>query len=115
MAPGMVGKRSRRNYDEPDTADEAEAPPPVPCWLCPRPLGKTPEWHHPVPKSRGGKAVVAMHPICHQTLHANFSNSQLARIGDNVAALLAEPEMAKFLDWIADKDPEFYVRTAKRK
>ena len=33
----------------------------VTCWLCGRPTGKTVISHHPVPKSRGGRDVVAMH------------------------------------------------------
>lgn len=45
-------------------------------------------WHHPVPKSRGGRAVVAMHPICQQTLIANFTNSELQQHGMEVASLL---------------------------
>jgi hypothetical protein len=53
----------------------------VPCWLCCRPLGQRCEWHHPVPKSRGGRDVVPLHPICHRTIHACFDNARLARIG----------------------------------
>ena len=49
------------------------------CWLCERPLGERVEWHHPVPKSRGGRMTVAVHPICHRTIHATLSNAQLAR------------------------------------
>jgi hypothetical protein len=59
--------------------EEEEAPPPLPCWLCGHPVGATIDWHHPVPKSRGGRDVVPMHPICQQTLIANFSNSELQR------------------------------------
>ena len=29
-----------------------------PCWLCHRLLGQRMEWHHPVPKSRGGRETV---------------------------------------------------------
>ena len=61
----------------------------VVCWLCGRPTGKSIVWHHPVPKSRGGRDVVPMHPICQQTLTANFTNSELERSGNDVAALLA--------------------------
>ena len=49
------------------------------CWLCTRPLGERVEWHHPIPKSRGGREKVAIHPICHRTLHARFSNGELQR------------------------------------
>lgn len=44
----------------------------VHCWLCGRPTGKTIVWHHPVPKSRGGRDVVPMYSICQQTLITNL-------------------------------------------
>ena len=63
----------------------------LPCWLCGRPLGARIEWHHPVPKSRGGRETVAVHPLCHRTIHATFTNAQLAR---DFAAALAEAGFA---------------------
>ena len=86
----------------------------VPCWLCGRPTGKTIIWHHPVPKSRGGRDVVPMHPICQQTLIANFTNSELQRHGMDVEGLLALPNVRKFVDWVANKDPDFNATTAKK-
>ena len=85
------------------------------CWLCSRPLGERVDWHHPIPKSRGGRAKVAIHPICHQTLHARFSNGELQRLGQDVATLRFDPEIARFLTWIEDKDPDFHVPTHRRK
>jgi len=32
-----------------------------------------------VPKSRGGRATAAVHPVCHRSLPALFSNAELAR------------------------------------
>lgn len=93
-----------------DDASEAV----VACWLCGRPIGKTIVWHHPVPKSRGGRDVVSMHPICQQTLMANFTNSELQRHGTDVEALLANPNVRKFVDWVANKDPDFTATTAKK-
>lgn len=84
------------------------------CWLCGRPTGKTIIWHHPVPKSRGGRDVVPMHPICQQTLIANFSNSELQRHGTDVETLLANPNVRKFVDWVANKAPDFTATTAKK-
>lgn len=92
--------------------DKSEA---TTCWLCQRPLGRRTEWHHPVPKSRGGRVTEPVHPICHRTLHATFSNAELARKGSEAAVLRTEPEIAKFVRWIADKPPDFHARTAKRK
>ena len=94
--------------------DEESAPAAVPCWLCGRPAGKTTVWHHPVPKSRGGRDVVPMHPICQQSLIANFTNSELQHHGMDVEGLLANPAVRKFVDWVANKDPDFTATTAKK-
>jgi hypothetical protein len=86
----------------------------VPCWLCGRPTGKIIIWHHPVPKSRGGRDVVPMHPICQQMLTANFTNSELQRYGMDVEGLLATPTIRKFVDWVANKDPDFTATMVKK-
>ncbi len=110
----MARKFSKRDpYGELDRAEEAPAEV-VACWLCGRPVGKVVVWHHPVPKSRGGRDVVPMHPICQQTLTANFTNSELQRAGMDVDALLAHPAVRKFVDWVAGKDPDFTATTAKK-
>ena len=108
--------RKRSKYDSyAETPDEAAAPPPVvACWLCGRPTGKTIVWHHPVPKSRGGRDVVPMHPICQQTVMANFTNAELQRHGTDVDALLLNSNVRKFVDWVAKKDPDFTATTAKK-
>jgi len=85
------------------------------CWFCARPLGSRVEWHHPVPKSRGGREKRAIHPICHRTLHARFSNAELERIGDAPDLLRADEEIARFLAWIANKEPDFHAPTRRRK
>jgi hypothetical protein len=110
-----MGRKHSKHDSYSDPAGEEGAPPPVvACWLCSRPTGKTIVWHHPVPKSRGGRDVVPMHPICQQTLMANFTNSELQRHGHDVDALLASPNVRKFVDWIAKKDPDFTATTAKK-
>ena len=81
------------------------------CWLCSRPLGRRIEYHHPVPKSRGGRETVAIHPICHRSLHRTFSNAELALFGGSAAAIRADPRIGRFLDWIANKDPDFHAPT----
>ena len=87
----MARKHSRPDpYGDLQREDEVPAAA-VPCWLCGRPTGKTIVWHHPIPKSRGGRDVVPMHPICQQTLIANFTNSELQRHGMDVDGLLAKP------------------------
>ncbi|MBP0615584.1 HNH endonuclease [Jiella sp. KSK16Y-1] len=83
--------------------------------MCERPLGRRVEWHHPLPKSRGGRKTVPVHPICHRTLHATFTNLELARIaaaGDDIRQASA---LRPFLDWIAGKPPDFHAPTKRRK
>ena len=83
------------------------------CWLCARPLGALREQHNPVPKSRGGRITVPVHPVCHRAIHSHFTTAELGRLPPDPAALATVPEMARFLAWIADKPPDFHVRTAK--
>ena len=83
------------------------------CWLCGRLLGRRTQWHHPVPKSRKGRLTVPVHPICHRTIHANFSNAELARSGASPDGLRAHPDVVKFLEWIDGKPPDFHAPTRK--
>jgi hypothetical protein len=110
----MARKHSKHGpYEDQHRDDEAPAAV-VPCWLCSRPTGKTIIWHHPVPKSRGGRDTVPMHPICQQSLITNFTNSELQRHGMDVEAVLATPSVRKFVDWVANKDPDFTATLAKK-
>ena len=56
-----------------------------------------------------------VHPICHRAIHANFSNAELARDGVSAARLKQHPEIARFLDWIERKPPDFHAPTRKRR
>ena len=86
-----------------------------PCFLCGRPLGARVERHHPVPRSRGGRETAPVHPICHRAIHAALSNKELERGFASGKALRAHPELAKFVAWVADKDPDFHAPTRRRK
>jgi len=83
----------------------------APCWLCGRPLGAQVEQHHPVPRVRGGRTTVPLHPICHQAIHSRFANGQLARIGTDKAALLGDDGLAQFVAWVSGKPPDFHAPT----
>jgi hypothetical protein len=85
------------------------------CWLCGRPLGRKVEWHHPQPKSRGGRDTRPVHPICHRAIHACFSNAELADMQRRGEPHSGHPEMARFLAWIAGKPPDFHAPTRRRK
>ncbi|RPF72380.1 HNH endonuclease [Aurantiacibacter spongiae] len=85
------------------------------CWLCERALGRRVQHHHVVPKAKKGRVTVPVHPICHRTIHAHFTNAELARTQGKRAPLVAQPDVARFLDWIADKPPEFHAPTRRPK
>ena len=106
-----MARKIRDHYE----AEEAVAAPEVQCWLCSRPMGDVTEGHHPVPKSRGGKERQPVHPICHRTIHANFTNSDLEKRFASPEALLAHDEIRRFVDWIASKPPNFDAPTRDRR
>ena len=109
-----MARHDRRKYDL-DVDDEPEAPPPEPCWLCLRPLGEQIDRYHPVPKSRGGRATVAVHPICRRTIESVFTNAELARSGGEREKLAVHPEIVRFMSWVAEKAPDFDAPTAPRR
>ena len=83
------------------------------CWLCERPFDTLVQWHHPVPKAKKGRETVPVHPICHKAIHANFTNGQLARMGSDLAAIRAQADVAKFVEWVKTKPPDFHAPTRK--
>lgn len=68
-----------------------------------------------MPKSRGGRETVPVHPICHRTIHATLSNAELARGHGAAEALRAHPEIARFIAWVVGKPPDFHAPTRKPK
>ncbi|WP_312488433.1 HNH endonuclease [Sphingomonas sp.] len=106
----MVG-RVKRKAGLAAAAERVAAAPPPTCALCERPLGVKVEWHHPVPKSEGGRETVPVHPICHRTIHAMLTNAELARDYSDFAVLRAHPDMVRFLRWIAGKPADFHAPT----
>lgn len=56
-----------------------------------------------------------MHPICHRTIHATLTNAELARRYADASALRAQPDIARFLAWIADKPADFHAPTRRRR
>ena len=86
------------------------------CPLCERPLTESSKSdHHLIPKSQKGKETVTIHLLCHNTIHATFTEKQLARKYSTIEALREQPAIQEFIAWVAAKPPDFYVRTKKRK
>jgi len=69
------------------------------------------QWHHTVPRAKKGRETVPLHPICHRAIHASFTNAELARMGAQRDRLVSCDALARFLNWIADKPPDFHAPT----
>jgi 5-methylcytosine-specific restriction endonuclease McrA len=83
------------------------------CPLCGRVLGTVNiDRHHLVPKTFKGKEQFAIHKICHRKIHSVFTERELLKSYHTWEALRASDEIRTFIDWVAGKPPEFYVRTA---
>lgn len=86
------------------------------CPLCLRPIppGAKQSLHHLTPRLKGGKGgpVVLLHQICHNEIHARFTEAELARGLNTVAALRTHPALAGFLAWVAQRPPGFHSRSA---
>lgn len=111
MATGRIKRRQRDVLL--DTLPALDAGDPT-CPLCGRPIPPSQrDAHHLVPRSRGGTQTELLHRICHRQVHALFSESELARQFATANALLAHPDMARFVAWVRSKPPEFMERTRK--
>lgn len=92
----------------------SRAPDDLVCPLCDRPIPASQrDEHHLVPKSRGGVQTVSLHRICHRQIHALLSEAELERDFRDVESLRQYPEMARFVDWVRRKPPDFFERTRK--
>ena len=73
-----------------------------------------------MPRLKGGARLptVRLHQICHSAIHARFTEAELARRLADPESLKAEPELARFLDWVRTKPDDFHAATrltARRK
>jgi 5-methylcytosine-specific restriction endonuclease McrA len=83
-------------------------PEPVLCPMCERVIpDDQQDAHHLVPKSKGGKKTVCLHRVCHNQIHAIFTDSQLAKTFFTIEAILEDPAAQKFVEWVKNKPPGF--------
>lgn len=73
------------------------------CPICNRPADDTMSAHHLVPKCKKGKETVSIHRVCHDFIHATFTDKELAREYNTVDKLMADERMQKFAKWVAKK------------
>ncbi len=80
------------------------------CPICQRPLieGPSVDRHHWVPLSHGGREAALLHRICHRMLHRLFTEAELARSYSTAEAVLAHPDMQRFVAWVR-RQPADYV------
>jgi len=106
----MVAKRSLR-WKEGQDASGAEILPEedLRCPLCDRPmvLGATIDEHHLTPRSQGGREKFRLHKVCHLKIHQALKPRELARQYNTWESLRTHPEVAKFIDWVKKRPPEF--------
>lgn len=98
-------------------ADPDETPPP--CGLCGRPIppGAPRSLHHLVPKLKGGRGgpTVLLHHLCHREIHATLTEGEIARGYATLEALRAHPRLARFVEWVRRRPPEFSSRVPRRR
>jgi hypothetical protein len=90
------------------------------CPLCRRAIAGPCNRHHLIPVSKGGKntPTILLHKICHDKIHAVFTEVELKRYYQTIEKLQQHEEIEKFIQWVGKKEPEFYdksVKTRKRK
>jgi hypothetical protein len=80
------------------------------CQLCGRPLMGIIESHHLVPKTFKGTDTVPIHKMCHQKIHATFTERELQHYYHTITRLIEHSEIQKFIKWVKSKPPEFYSK-----
>lgn len=71
-----------------------------------------------VPKTFGGKDLKDIHKMCHQKIHATFSERELLNHYNTFERMLAHEEIQKFVKWVGKKPSDYYDKnndTAGRK
>jgi len=87
------------------------------CALCGRALAAPFNKHHLVPLSKGGKntPTILLHKICHDKIHAVFTEMELKRFYHTIERIQQHEAIASFLKWVRTKDPHYYDKSVKMK
>lgn len=85
------------------------------CLLCGRPLAPPFNKHHLIPISKGGRhtTTLLLHKICHDKIHAVFTEMELKRYYHTIDRLQQHEAIEKFIRWVRNKEPEFYDKSVK--
>jgi hypothetical protein len=63
--------------------------------------------HDWIPRVHGGRSSSRLHRICHQTIHATLSERELTLHFHTPERLLEHPVIARFVDWVRQRPPDF--------
>ena len=86
------------------------------CPLCGRPLSEaSSDRHHLIPKTFKGKVTVTIHKMCHNAIHATFTERELAKHYHTIERILTNECIQRFVVWIRNKDVDFYQKTKDNK
>ena len=87
------------------------------CALCDRTLVPPFNRHHLIPVSKGGRhtETILLHKVCHDKIHAVFTEKELKRSYHTIGQLRQHEEMSRFISWIGKKEPQFYDKSIRRK
>ena len=83
------------------------------CQICNRDLvtGPSIDEHHLIPRSKKGKDTITIHRMCHNAIHAIFTEVELSHYYNTPERILENEKIQKFVNWISKKAPEFYQKT----
>lgn len=70
-----------------------------------------------IPVSKGGKytTTLLLHKVCHDKIHAVFSDTGLKRHYHTIERIQQNESMASFIKWVQKKEPEYYDKSIKNK
>lgn len=86
------------------------------CPICHREYGGEVQYHHLKPvtfKTRTKEVhdennLIKIHRVCHQKIHATFSEKDLLNYYHTIDRLLSHEEIQKFIKWVKNKPLDFY-------
>lgn len=86
------------------------------CPLCGRemPDGSWNE-HHLTPATFKGTEKIALHKICHDTLHRTLTEREMLKYYHTVDRLLENEDIQSFVKWVKKKPNDFYSKTKETK
>lgn len=86
------------------------------CPICGRDKGGEMQSHHLLPRTFRTRTTsvhdkenrVDIHKVCHQKIHATFSEQELFQYYHTVERIREHDEMQKFIKWVRKKPADFY-------